>query len=97
MTVRNGNHAFFRNRDDEGAVILQRRYNPVGPNGKYICTIPDQNGVMTKLYVGLYSDLGRIEEGGIVVCEEDGSSVCGEGGVISVWRERSPCVRREGS
>lgn len=46
---------FYRNRNDEGLVLLHRRYysDPTYPTGLYCCVLPDANDITHTLCVGL--------------------------------------------
>ena len=59
---RNGDgDSFYRSRREavengvSGAVILNRRYDAMGPVGIYRCNIPDGSSMAQNLYVGLYT------------------------------------------
>lgn len=53
-------HNLYRNRNNEGSVILNRRNNQLGPHGKYKCVIPKTGlNESISLIVGIYSILGR--------------------------------------
>ena len=43
-----------RSRSDNGEIILNRRNNATSPTGIYTCSIPDSNGVLTDVYIGIY-------------------------------------------
>ena len=58
VNVRRFEEDYYRNRDEEGNVYLNRRNSPQLPRGIYRCTLPDQNGLMVTLHVGLYIQEG---------------------------------------
>ena len=43
-----------RTRSDEGEIILNRRNDALSPTGIYTCNIPNSNGVLTLVYIGIY-------------------------------------------
>ena len=53
---------FYRNRDDNGTVRLNRRNNANYPVGVYRCEIPDHSGIGKILHIGLltYSSFGKL-------------------------------------
>lgn len=44
---------FYRNRDDNGAVNLNRFDNIMTPTGRYCCQVPDANNIHQTLYVNI--------------------------------------------
>lgn len=58
VPTRAAGEEFYRNRDDSGNVLLHRRNNARSPVGVYYCELPDHNGVLTRLSVGIYSPEG---------------------------------------
>ena len=42
---------FYRNRDNDGGVMLNRRNNAQSPKGRFKCSIPDNQGVVTHISV----------------------------------------------
>ncbi len=47
-----GSADFIRGRGPS-AVLLHRMNNDVGPTGVYTCKVPDENGVIQQLYIGV--------------------------------------------
>ena len=46
--------SFYRNRNDEGLVLLHRRYHSLYPTGIYCCVLPDADDVNQNLCIGLF-------------------------------------------
>ena len=60
VSVRASGQDFYRNRDNNGGVILNRRNNANLPNGKYKCYIPGTDGrQLVEMVAGIYSNLGQ--------------------------------------
>ena len=53
VPIEGARESFYRNRNDEGLVLLHRRYYSLYPTGLYCCVLPDANDVNQKLYIGL--------------------------------------------
>lgn len=63
MSIRASTDNFYRNRDNSGGVILNRRNNAMGPNGQYKCVIPGPTMAETVTLVArIYSELGWFEK-----------------------------------
>ena len=51
---------FYRNRSENGSVLLHRRGDSVYPTGLFCCEVPDNSSVTHTLCIGLLS-LGRLK------------------------------------
>lgn len=59
VPTRGAGQDFYRNRDDDGYVRLNRRNNAQSPRGVYYCVLPDIRGVLTRISVFIYSPAGE--------------------------------------
>lgn len=50
---------FYRNRDDDGSVYLNRRNNALSPDGIFYCEVPDRSNRLQRLTLGIVSDQCR--------------------------------------
>ena len=53
---------FYRNRESDGTVRLNRRNNANHPTGIYHCEVPDENNITRTLHLGVFNfgHLGRL-------------------------------------
>lgn len=52
VPIKSRAHQFYRDRGDQ-VVRLNRREGTTSPTGTYLCEIPDENGIIQKLYIDL--------------------------------------------
>lgn len=53
VPIEGGGYGFYRNREGNGTVRLNRRNNAVSSTGLFHCEVPDANGVNHVHYIGL--------------------------------------------
>lgn len=59
VPTKNVGDNFYRNRDDEGNVKLNRINNAQSPKGRYKCGIVDDRGILVYLNLVIYSAEGK--------------------------------------
>lgn len=56
---------FYRNRDGNGNVRLNRRNNARSPKGNFRCSLPNSRGVMVHLHIFVYAPDGEFLTSGL--------------------------------